>query len=342
MEQKYRNYMTSQLEALLGIDSPSGYTAAVQCYLASELRALGYEPEVLHKGGVICNLGGEGDPIMLAAHVDTLGAIVSTIKPSGKLAVSRIGGLNANNVETENVRVITRFNGIFEGTFQVPNASVHVNAKVNEPRSFESNLEIVLDEHVTSADDVRALGISVGDFVALDPRFRITPSGYIKSRFLDDKASAAVLLAYAKLLRDEERTPARNTWLNFTVHEEIGHGGAAGIPDCIREMISVDMGCVGEGVTCTERQTSICAKDSGGPYNYDVTTNLIKTAREHGIDYAVDIYNFYGSDVEVTLRAGYDIVHGLIGQGVYASHGYERTHVDGMANTFDLLLHYIG
>lgn len=342
MEQKYRNYMTSQLEALMGIDSPSGYTKHVQDYLVKELVALGYQPEVLHKGGVICNLGGTGDAIMLAAHVDTLGAVVSTIKPDGRLTVSRIGGLNPNNVETENVRVITRFDGVYEGTFQIPNASSHVNAKVNDPRSFETNLEVVLDEDVKTDADVRALGICAGDIVAVEPRFRVTPNGYIKSRFLDDKASAAVLLAYAKYLRDEGKTPARNTWLNFTVYEEIGHGGAAGIPDCIREMISVDMGCVGEGVTCTEHQVSICAKDSGGPYNYDVTTNLIKVAREHGIDYAVDVYSFYASDVEVTLRAGHDLLHGLIGQGVYASHGYERTHIDGMANTFELLLHYIG
>ena len=101
------------------------------------------------------------------------------------------------------------------------------------------------------------------------------------------------------------------------------------------------MGCVGDGLSCTERQVSICAKDSGGPYNYQIVGKLIDAAKKSGADYAVDVYPHYGSDVEATLQAGYDIRHGLIGAGVYASHGYERSHIDGVFNTLKLLCAYL-
>lgn len=342
MKEVYKAYMLEQLEKLISIDSPTGFTANAQDYLCQELKSLGYTPERLHKGGVRAELGGSGNGIMLFAHVDTLGAVVSTIKGDGRLTISRVGGLNPNNVETNCVKVYSRFNGAYEGTIQVPNASSHVNADINKARSFESNLEVVLDEFVESAEDVRALGIEAGDFVAVDPRFTITKKGYIKSRFLDDKASAAVLLTYAKYLKDEGITPSRRVVIGFTVYEEVGHGATCGVPEGIVDAMSVDMGCVGEGLGCTERMVSICAKDSGGPYNYEMTTDLVKAAKSAEVDYAVDVYNFYGSDVETTLKAGYDVRHALIGPGVYASHGYERTHIDGLINTFNLIKAYIG
>ncbi len=342
MKEIYKSYMMEQLEKLLSIDSPTGFTNKVQDYLCEEITRLGYKPERLHKGGVRAELGGTGNGLMLFAHVDTLGAVVNTIKPDGRLVLSRVGGLNPNNVETNNVRVYARLGGCYEGTIQVPNASSHVNAEVNKARSFESNLEVVLDEFVSSAEETKELGIRNGDFVVLDPRFTVTQKGYIKSRFLDDKASAAVLLTYAKYLKDEGITPSRRVVIGFTVYEEVGHGAACGVPEGIVDVLAVDMGCVGEGLDCTERMVSICAKDSGGPYNYDMTTELVQAARSAGVDYAVDVYNFYGSDVEVTLKAGYDVRHALIGPGVYASHGYERTHIEGLKNTFNLIREYIG
>ena len=342
MKEIYKSYMMEQLEKLLSIDSPTGFTNKVQDYLCEEITRLGYKPERLHKGGVRTELGGTGNGLMLFAHVDTLGAVVNTIKPDGRLVLSRVGGLNPNNVETNNVRVYARLGGCYEGTIQVPNASSHVNAEVNKARSFESNLEVVLDEFVSSAEETKELGIRNGDFVVLDPRFTVTQKGYIKSRFLDDKASAAVLLTYAKYLKDEGITPSRRVVIGFTVYEEVGHGAACGLPEGIVDVLAVDMGCVGEGLDCTERMVSICAKDSGGPYNYDMTTELVQAARSAGVDYAVDVYNFYGSDVEVTLKAGYDVRHALIGPGVYASHGYERTHIEGLKNTFNLIREYIG
>ena len=183
--------------------------------------------------------------------------------------------------------------------------------------------------------------MEVGDFVCFEPRTRRTASGYLKSRFLDDKLSVGILLGFAKYLADNRITLKRRTYVHVTVYEEVGHGGSASVPAGITEAISVDMGCVGDGLQCTERQVSVCAKDSGGPYSYEVVGKLIDAAKRGGADYAVDVSPHYGSDVEATLGAGSDIRHGLIGAGVYASHGYERSHIDGVHNTLKLLKGYL-
>ncbi|SFB19470.1 Putative aminopeptidase FrvX [Acetitomaculum ruminis DSM 5522] len=342
MDEKYVYYALEMTKKVLAIDSPTGYTKEVADFVISEYEKLGYKVTKTVKGGVLADLGGEDekDALMLAAHIDTLGAIVCQVKENGNLKVSPLGGLNANNVEGENCKIISRFSGKFDGTFQLNNASTHVNGEYNDTKRDFENCEVVLDENVSSREDTEKLGIMAGDFVCFDPRTTITKSGYIKSRFLDDKLSVGMLLAYAKYLKDEEISLKKKMYHYITVYEEVGHGGSASIPEGVTEMISVDMGCVGEGLNCTERQVSICAKDSRSPYNYEVVTGLVKAAKENDIDFSVDIYPFYGSDVDVALAAGNDIRHGLIGAGVYASHGYERSHIDGVKNTMKLLEAY--
>jgi putative aminopeptidase FrvX len=267
--------------------------------------------------------------------------MVAQIKSNGRLKIAPLGALNANNTEAENVRIYTRSGKIYDGTMQLINASAHVNANfVKTERSFDTT-EIVIDEDVKSEQDARALGIEVGDIVCFDPRTRVTESGYIKSRFLDDKLLVGILLGIAKYIKDSGKKPTRPLYAHITVYEEVNHGGSASVPAGITEALSLDMGCVGEGITCTEKQVSICAKDAGGPYSYDFVTKLIDAAKKEGADYAVDIYPYYGSDVEATLRSGADIKHGLIGPGVYASHGYERSHLDGVANTLKVLKGYL-
>lgn len=338
------NYILEQVQNILAIDSPTGYTKNVADYLMAEYEKMGYAPQRTVKGGILTDLGGK-DPdnaVFLEAHVDTLGAMVSQIKSNGRLAVSPLGGMNANNAEAENCRIITRFNGIYEGTCQLADASIHVNGKYDETSRNFDVMEIVLDEKVSDREGVQSLGIMEGDIVAFDPRTRITKSGYIKSRFLDDKLSAGILLGYARYLKEADICPDRKIYQHLTVYEEVGHGGAASVPQGVTEILAVDMGCVGEGLNCKEHQVSICAKDSGGPYNYDLVSELISVAKRDGLDFAVDVYPHYGSDAEAGLRAGYDVRHGLIGAGVYASHGYERSHVDGVKNTFLLLKGYLG
>ncbi|MFW5688597.1 MAG: peptidase M42, partial [Spirochaetota bacterium] len=243
-------------------------------------------------------------------------------------------------VLTESCEVHTRDGRTYTGTFQPVNPAVHVNTKLADFKPTEENTEIVLDLPVSSAEEVAGYGIRAGDIISLDPRTTVS-GGFIKSRHLDDKASAGVLLSLAALVADGEIELGRRVHLLFTTYEEVGHGGSAGIPADTEEMISVDMGAVGDDLLATEHQVSICAKDSGGPYDYAVTSALIDAAEQSGASYSVDIYPRYGSDVEATLRAGFDIRHGLIGPGVSASHGYERTHRDGVEATLALLAHYV-
>lgn len=344
MDQHYADYAWEQTAALLAVDSPTGYTDRAAAWVKAAFEALGFPARRTVKGGVIADLGGADaeNALLLEAHTDTLGGMVAEIKGSGRLRLSPLGGMEANNAETENVRIYTRDGRTVEGTLQLGNASVHVNGEYRTAARNWDTVEVVPDEDVRCAEDTRRLGIEVGDIVCFDPRPRRTASGYLKSRFLDDKLSVGILLGLARYLRDTGAVPARRVYVHVTVYEEVGHGGAGSVPDGVTEAISVDMGCVGDGVRCTERQVSICAKDSGGPYDYETVGRLIAAAKAAGADYAVDVYPHYGSDVEATLGSGADIRHGLIGAGVYASHGYERSHIDGVRHTLALLAAYLG
>ena len=344
MDRQYAVYAAEQAADLLAIDSPSGFTAKAAQWVMEAFSGLGYQAHLTGKGGVLIDLGGKDDQdaLLLEAHTDTLGGMIAEIKGSGRLRLTNLGGMRPENGETENVRVYARDGRVYEGTLPLINASVHVNGAYGDTKRSWDSVEVLLDEDVKSAEDVRALGLEVGDIVCFDPRTRLTPSGYLKSRFLDDKLSVGILLAFARYLKDTGAVPQRKVYVHVTVYEEVGHGGAASVPAGVTEAISVDMGCVGEGLRCTERQVSLCAKDSGGPYSYAVVGKLIQAAKDTGADYAVDVYPHYGSDVEATLRAGADLRHGLIGAGVYASHGYERSHIDGVYNTLKVLCGYLG
>ena len=342
MERIYADHAWQQAATLLAIDSPSGFTKEAAKWVCEAFNSLGFQAHITEKGGVLADLGGKDaeHALLLSAHTDTLGGMVAQVKGNGRLRITALGGMNAYNGEAENVRVYTREGKIIEGTLQLCNASIHVNGGYNDAKRNFDTTEVVLDEDVSSADDAKKLGIQVGDIVCFDPRTRRTESGYLKSRFLDDKLSVGILLGFAKYLADNKITLNHRTYVHITVYEEVGHGGSGSVPAGVTEAIAVDMGCVGDGLQCTEKQVSICAKDSGGPYSYEIVGKLIEAGKKSGADYAVDVYPFYGSDVEATLRAGFDIRHGLIGPGVYASHGYERSHIDGVYNTLKILAAY--
>lgn len=344
MHESYMRYITDVLTGLLAADSPSGFTRKAADYAMEQFQLLGYQPYLTNKGGVFCEIGGNANSteggLLLSAHIDTLGAMVRQIKGNGRLLLKAIGGLDASNTETETVRVYTRDGKVYGGTIQLANASAHVNSAMhNTARNFD-NVEVVLDEDVKNADDTVALGIETGCYVCVDPRTTITPTGYIKSRFLDDKLSAAILLGVAKWIRDENICLSRKVFMHFTVFEEIGHGASGTMPQGVTEIFGVDMGCVGDGLSCTEKDVSICAADSAGPYDYNINCKLISLAKKHGLSYAVDVYPYYSSDCSAAVRS-FDVRQALIGAGVYASHGYERSHLSGVENTFALLCAYL-
>lgn len=330
-------WMLETLMKILNTESPTGYTDKVAALLEELLRGLSLRPWRTHKGNVVCELGGEGSPLVLAAHVDTLGAMVRSVKPNGRLRLSQIGGYPWTAIENENCKVFGWDGREYTGCIYLTTPSSHVYKGVGEVKRDDATLELVLDENLHSAEEVKALSIGAGCFVSLDPRAVLTPSGYIKSRHLDDKASSAILLRLAKAVAGGTLTPSRKLYLVFTVHEEVGHGACAGLPEDAVDILSVDMGCVGEDLGCDETMVSICAKDSRGPYNHAMTARLRELAEEKGIAYAVDLYPAYGSDADAALASGHNLRHALIGPGVFASHGYERGHVEGLENTYRLL-----
>lgn len=334
----------SYIENLCTRPSPTGFTKKCEKYLMEEFKKLGYEPYQNNKGNVIVpiyeNKNNKNDGLLLSAHIDTLGLMIRSVKEEGGLQVTTLGGFPLNYGEFENVKIFTRDGKEFEGVFRLNEPSVHgsENPK-NSKRSFDE-MEVVLDEIIESDEDVEKLGIGAGDFVAFDPRFRYS-NGFIKSRHLDDKASSGVLLALAKEIKDENLKFNRNIYMMFTTYEEVGHGASSGHPEGIKDMIAVDMGVVYDDLKTNDRMVSICAKDSSGPYNFDLTNDLINTAKEIGIDFAVDIYPFYGSDASAAMSSFYDYRHALVGCGISASHGYERCHEKALLGLFNLLKTYI-
>ena len=328
------------LEQIINIDSPTGYCNKAINFLETVVKELGYAYYKNQKGNLIVDINGTSNYTKgLSAHVDTLGLMVRSINSNGTLKFTTLGGPLLNTYNAEYCKVYTRDNKVYTGTILSTSPAVHVYPDSRSKELKEDTMCVRLDEVVYSANDTKKLGIETGDIIAIDPKFEITESGFIKTRFLDDKASAFLLLELLRYLKENNITPNDNLKLIFTTYEEVGFG-ASNIPD-IDEMLAVDMGCIGLDLNCTEEQVSICAKDSGGPYDYDMVSNLITLAKENNIDYAVDIYPFYSSDATASLKAGNDIKAALIGTGVAASHGMERTHKHGLENTFKLIKAYL-
>lgn len=334
--------MMEYARRLLTTDSPSGFTANAVAVAEEIAAGLGYLTRRTNKGGLVIGVPGRegGKKIGLCAHVDTLGLMCRAITDKGELMVTKIGGPLLPTLDGEYCKIYTRDGRIYTGTILSLSPAAHVFDDAATRARDDQNMAVRVDEKVTCAADVRALGIEVGDYICFDPKTTVTESGFLKSRFIDDKGSAACLLALLKLLRDEEKAPRYDVEIHFTVYEEVGHGGAT-IPGDLDELLAVDMGCVGSDLTCTEYQVSICAKDSAGPYDYGMVSRLVELARSGGVDYAVDVYPHYSSDVAVAWQAGSDARAALIGPGVHASHGMERTHEDGMLNTVKLVALYL-
>ncbi|MBP2240292.1 putative aminopeptidase FrvX [Cytobacillus eiseniae] len=331
------------LTKLVSIPSPSGNTNEIISFVESYLKQLNVETKRNRKGGLIATIQGidNSKHRMLTAHVDTLGAIVKEIKPSGRLKIDLIGGFTYNSIEGEYCEIETSCGKKLTGTILMHQTSVHVYKNAGKAERNQENIEVRLDEVVHNAEEVRELGIEVGDFISFDPRVQLTSSGFIKSRHLDDKASVAILLQLIKQLKTDKIELPYTTHFLISNNEEIGYGGNSNITPETVEYLAVDMGAIGDGQSTDEYTVSICVKDSSGPYHYQLRKHLVQLAKEHGIDYKLDIYPYYGSDASAAIRAGYDIIHGLIGPGIDSSHAYERTHQSSIENTAKLLYHYV-
>lgn len=331
-----QEFMLNFLVKLLNEPSPTGYTHKAMAFVQETLSLF---PEITteytRKGALVATWKGEldGQARAITSHVDTLGGMVKEIKGNGRLRISRLGGLLLNGVETEGCWVITTEGKMIRGSFMFEDASVHVHgAHVGETKREEANMEVRLDAIVGSVEDTQALGIQVGDFVVFDPRVEMT-NGFVRSRFLDDKACVATVVAAIKCLAEQGYQPRRTVSFHFSNYEEVGHGAAAGIPADVCELMAVDMAAVGTGQNSDEFHATICLKDSGGPYHHGFSNKLRAIAQDQKIDFRTDIYPYYGSDGEAFWRAGGDVAVGLIGPGVDASHNYERTHTQALVDT---------
>ena len=281
------------------------------------------------------------DPIALTAHVDTLGAVVKEIKRNGRLRLSRIGGIQWPTVETEGVWVFTSRGEKVRGSVLVETASGHIyGEKGSQTPRDDAHMEVRLDARTSSAKETRELGINIGDCVAFDPRVEVT-NGFIRSRFLDDKACVATLVAAIKSLTEAGLGPARSAYFFISNYEEVSHGAATGIPAEVVELVTVDMAVVGRRQESDEFHATLCIKDSDGPYHFGLNNKLRALAEEYGISYKTDVYPFYRSDGEAFWRAGGDVAVSLIGPGIDASHNYERTHIDSLVATTNWIMAYL-
>jgi len=337
-----KEYVLDVAKEILEFDSPTGFCFEIIDKIRDIVRELGYGFETTNKGCGIITVKGKSDEkiLGLSAHVDTLGAMVRSITSDGKIKFTLLGGPIVPTLDSEYCVIRTREGKKHTGTFLSVSPAAHVfedsSIKTRDPK----NMEIRIDEEVYSKSDVQKLGICAGDFIFIDPKTTVTESGFIKSRFIDDKGSVSCLMGLLELFSREKIIPKYTTKILISTYEEVGHG-ASYIPSDIDEMIAVDMGCIGDDLTCSEYDVSICAKDSGGPYDYNMVTKLINLAKDNNLKYAVDIYPMYGSDVGAALRGGNDIRGALIGPGVHASHGMERTHYSAFENTIKLLYLYL-
>lgn len=335
-------YCLSAFEKLLKADSTTGQYEEVQQVLIKLLDEMAVPYHITHKGGVIADLGGEGNALVVTAHLDDIGLMVRHINKDGTLNVCPVGGLYPFYCMTENVRVHTRDGKVFTGCVCRNPNSVHVTEEELRvvPADYRTNVCIVLDEDVRSAEDTRKLGIETGDMIALEPRYTLA-NGYIKSRFIDDKACAAVLLAAMKEIKEKGIKLNRRVYAYFAMYEEIGHG-TAWLPEGVKDILAIDIAPTGPDQNSDEKKVSVFCKDSRYPYHWAMTNELRETAIKAKADFVMDIFTpHYGTDADVSIAAGYDIRHAAIGPGTANSHGYERTHIDGLKNTYLLLLAYM-
>ena len=338
------NPTLSYLQELLAIASPTGYTRGVQDYLVSTLEKMGYQPVRTSKGLVHVTVAGQDDDHhrIVTAHVDTLGAMVRAVKGDGRLKLDKVGGFPWNMIEGENCTVHVAATGkTVSGTILIHQTSTHVYRDAGTAERTQDNMEVRLDAKVTNEEETRALGIEVGDFVSFDPRTTITDTGFIKSRFLDDKVSAAILLNLLRLYKEEGITLPVTTQFAFSVFEEVGHGANSSLSDKAVEYLAVDMGAMGDDQQTDEYTVSICVKDASGPYHYEFRQHLVELAKAKDIPYKLDIYPFYGSDASAAMSAGAEVKHALCGAGIESSHSYERTHVESVEATERLVDAYL-
>lgn len=334
-------YLIDCFKEIIAVPSPTEFYVRLNPVLKKYAESLGHEMTFDRRNNAYITIDGEDNSktVLISAHADTVGLMVRKIDGNGALRIRSIGGINLSTLDGETVTVHTREGKDYTGLFLCQSYSTHVFPDALTLERSEKTMMIILDERVGTKAEVESLGIRPGDFVSIDPRCQITEKGFIKSRFIDDKGAIACCFAAIKYMNENGLKPKYKTIFQFPYSEELGFGGCY-IPEGVSEVVGVDIGLIGPELDGNEYSVSICAKDASQVYDYDMTNKLIELAKKAECDYAVDVYFRYGSDVGAARRGGNDIKGGLFGMAVYGSHGMERTHIDGLLNTTNLLLAY--
>lgn len=335
-------FLLECFEEIVNTASPVGYYAKLNPVLEKYAAMFGKTVTYDNRSTAYITLEGEDNSktVMIGAHADTVGLVVRRVDPDGMIRMRQLGGINWPTLEGETLTVHARDGREYTGLMACQSHSVHVYDDAKTLERNENTMMLILDEDVHSKADVYALGIRNGDFISVEPRCQVTKNGYLKSRFIDDKAAVACCFAMLKYLAENNLKPKYRTMLAFPYNEEIGLGGTY-IPEGVCEYVAIDIGLIGPDYEGGERKVSICAKDNASPYDFGLTTRLVEYAGKAGCDYAVDIFYRYGTDGTAALRAGNNVRAAAFGMAVYCSHGMERTHIKGLENTMNLLLAYV-
>lgn len=336
------DYLLDSFRRLVQTPSPVGYYPLLNPVLEAMAAEFGHTVTYDRRGTPYIILEGQDNSktVLLGAHADTIGLMVRRVDADGMIRVRQLGGVNYGSLEGETVTVHTRDGRQYTGLMACQSHSVHVFDDARTLPRDENTMILILDEKVASKSDVYALGIRNGDFVSIEPRCQVTRSGYLKSRFIDDKAAVACCFTMLRYLAQHGLKPRWRTMLAFPYAEEIGFGGTY-VPPEVSEYVALDIGLIGPDYEGSEYKVSICAKDKAAPYDFDLTSRLVGCARRAGCDYALDIFYRYGTDGTAAVRAGNDLRAAAFGMAVYCSHGMERTHLTGLENTMNLLLEYV-
>jgi peptidase M42 family hydrolase len=339
------DYVTDVLVRLLEIPSVSGRTDDIMRMLGAEIAGLGMPTQLTRRGSLIADLQGEQDTPdrAVVVHADTIGCMVKELKANGRLRVIPIGTFSARFAEGARVHVFTDDPDVcYTGTILPLLASGHTFGEEVDTQGIGwAHVEVRIDEPVTTAEEVAGLGIQIGDFVALDANPQITASGYVKSRHLDDKAGVAAALGAFKAVIDHGAQLPVSVHLLITILEEVGQGASHGLHADVAELVSIDNAVIAPGQASRETGVNIAMSDSTGPFDFHLTRRLLLLASDAGIPVQRDVYNFYRSDVASAIESGAEMRAALMGFGVDASHGHERTHLDGIRNVAELLTVYL-
>ena len=336
------DYLLDCFRRLAETPSPVGYYPLLNPVLERMAADFGHRVTYDRRGTPYITLEGRDNAktVLVGAHADTIGLMVRRVDADGMIRVRQLGGVNYGSLEGETVTVHTRDGRQYTGLMACQSHSVHVFDDARTLERTENTMIVILDEKISSKADVYAMGIRNGDVVSIAPRCQVTENGYLKSRFIDDKAAIACCFTMLKYMAEKGLKPRYRTMLAFPYAEEIGFGGTY-VPPEVSEYVALDIGLIGPDYEGDEYKVSICVKDKAAPYDFDLTSRLVDCAERAGCDYALDIFYRYGTDGSAAVRAGNDLRAAAFGMAVYCSHGMERTHVTGLENTMNLLLEYV-